>query len=84
MRKDQEREEKAREEEARQRQIQEDRERDLQQQTIRDRQHQEKKLRIQQSKIDLANNIPDEPDQSCKDAIRILIKLPEGQRLERR
>ena len=73
-----------REEEERQRQIQEDREKEQLQQTIRDREHQQKKYRIQQSKIDLTNNIPEEPDQNCKDAIRILIKLPEGQRLERR
>ncbi len=44
----------------------------------------ERKAKIRRMKIDLVDNIPDEPEPSCPDAIRILIKLPGGQRLERR
>jgi len=35
-------------------------------------------------KINLASEVPDEPDENATDSIRVVIKLPEGQRLERR
>merc|ERR1711994_8883 len=45
---------------------------------------QDRKEKIARAKIDCASLIPDEPDKSASDAIRIVIKLPEGQRLERK
>merc|ERR1712192_178811 len=39
---------------------------------------------IQQQKIELASEIPEEPEASDPMAVRVLIKLPGGQRLERR
>merc|ERR1719167_1896421 len=39
---------------------------------------------IQQQKIDLVNEIPEEPESTDPTAVRVLIKLPGGQRLERR
>jgi FAS-associated factor 2 len=84
LRQDQEREEQKREEEVRQLQAEE--EERLQEEAERrrvDEEH-EKKSRIQNMKIELASEVPSEPELSCKEAIRILIKLPEGQRLERR
>merc|ERR1712226_582644 len=45
---------------------------------------QNRKEKIARAKVDFASFIPDEPDKSASDAIRIVIKLPEGQRLERR
>merc|ERR1712032_113715 len=39
---------------------------------------------IQQQKIELASEIPEEPEASDPTAVRVLIKLPGGQRLERR
>ena len=44
---------------------------------------QERKDRIKKLKIDLVSEIPEEPS-SSDDVIRVVIKLPEGQRLERR
>jgi FAS-associated factor 2 len=44
----------------------------------------DRKDAIRRMKIELVTEIPDEPDVSEPEAVRILIKLPEGQRLERR
>merc|ERR1712110_1186967 len=43
-----------------------------------------RKEEIQRQKIELVSEIPQEPDANDPDSVRILIKLPEGQRLERR
>ena len=77
LRRDQEREERAREQAERERREQEERE------TLR-RAELEKKDKIVRLKIELANKIPEEPEASGEDVVRILIKLPGGQRLERR
>ena len=84
LRKDQEREERERAEEAKQREIDDAKRREKEEEIRRLQEEQEKKCRIQNLKIELASEIPEEPDSCCKEAIRILIKLPEGQRLERR
>lgn len=44
----------------------------------------ERKDTIARQKIELASEIPDEPPANEPQAVRIVIKLPEGQRLERR
>lgn len=44
----------------------------------------ERKEQIHRQKIELASEIPDEPSADEPEAVRIVIKLPEGQRLERR
>ncbi|XP_040575186.1 FAS-associated factor 2 [Lepeophtheirus salmonis] len=44
----------------------------------------ERKNRIQKLKIDLVNLVPEEPDIKDPSAVRLVIKLPEGQRLERK
>ena len=43
-----------------------------------------RKDQIVKMKIEMANEIPDEPSVDNADAVRIVIKLPDGQRLERR
>lgn len=43
-----------------------------------------RKEEIRRAKIELASEVPDEPEADDPEAVRILIKLPEGQRLERR
>jgi len=35
-------------------------------------------------KVELASEIPEEPEVSHPEAVRVLLKLPDGQRLERR
>jgi FAS-associated factor 2 len=44
----------------------------------------DRKENIARQKIELASEIPDEPPVNEPTAVRIVIKLPEGQRLERR
>ena len=44
----------------------------------------ERKENIARQKIELASEIPDEPPINEPEAVKIVIKLPEGQRLERR
>ena len=44
----------------------------------------DRKENIARQKIELAKEIPDEPPVNEPTAVRIVIKLPEGQRLERR
>lgn len=44
----------------------------------------ERKAKIRQAKIELASKVPREPEQGEPDAVRIVLKLPGGQRLERR
>merc|ERR1719361_1533247 len=44
----------------------------------------ERKEEIRRQKIELATEIPEEPSATDSESVRILIKLPEGQRLERR
>ena len=44
----------------------------------------ERKETIARQKIELASEIPDEPSVNDPQAVRIVIKLPGGQRLERR
>jgi len=45
---------------------------------------QDRQDKIRRAKVDLASEVPVEPDASSPDAARIVIKLPGGQRLERR
>lgn len=51
--------------------------------TVR-RAEQDKKEEIRRQKIDLVTEIPDEPEAADPEAVRVVIKLPGGQRLERR
>lgn len=77
LRQDQEKERKKREEVERKEREQAE-ERRLREETDR------KKETIRKLKIDLADRIPDEPDSANPETVRILIKFPGGQRLERR
>ena len=77
LRRDQEREEKARVEAERER-------REAEEKEMARREELEKKDQIVRLKIELANKIPEEPEAGSEDVVRILIKLPGGQRLERR
>ncbi|KAL1123568.1 hypothetical protein AAG570_002644 [Ranatra chinensis] len=47
-------------------------------------QEQLKKEAIQKAKIDLASDIPVEPEQTDPEALRIVFKMPSGERIERR
>jgi FAS-associated factor 2 len=75
-----------------QRQVEEQREQERRRQELQEAaagqrrlaEEEERRERLRQLKIDLLDEIPDEPDTGCPEAIRILIKLPGGQRLERR
>ena len=77
LRQDQEKERKKKEQEELEKRAEEEERRRVEQE-------QDRKDRIARAKIDYASRVPDEPDTSASDAIRIVIKLPEGQRLERR
>jgi len=84
LRQDQEREEQRLEEERKKQEAEELRKKAEEEERQRIEEEHERKNRIQRLKIDLAVEIPDEPDRDCAESIRILIKLPGGQRLERR
>jgi len=77
LRRDQEREQRAREQEEVERREEEERER------LR-REELDRKDQIVKLKVELADQIPDEPEMGGEDTVRVLIKLPGGQRLERR
>ena len=77
LRRDQEREQREREREEVERREEEEREK------LR-REELERKDQIVRMKVELANEIPEEPDVSDPEAVRVLLKLPDGQRLERR
>jgi len=77
LRRDQEREQRAREQEEVDRREEEERER------LR-REELDRKDQIVKMKIELAGEIPEEPEIGGEDTVRVLIKLPGGQRLERR
>ena len=77
LRRDQEREQREREREEVERREEEEREK------LR-REELERKDQIVRMKVELANEIPEEPDVSDPEAVRVLLKLPNGQRLERR
>ena len=77
LRLDQERERLKREaEEAKKREEEEER--------AREQAEVDRKASIQRQKIQLASEVPEEPSVEVAEAVRIVIKLPEGQRLERR
>ena len=84
LRQDQEREEQRLEEERRKQEEEDERKRLEEDEKRKLNEEHERKMRIQRMKIDLAEEIPEEPDKQCPESIRILIKLPGGQRLERR
>ncbi|GLG96814.1 hypothetical protein R5R35_004929 [Gryllus longicercus] len=52
----------------------------------REREHQEQQRReeIQRQKIEFLTHVPDEPPTDCPEAVHMVIKLPDGTRLERR
>jgi len=77
LRRDQEREQRAREQEEVDRKEEEERER------LR-REELDRKDMIVRMKVELASEIPEEPEVGTEDTVRVLIKLPGGQRLERR
>ena len=77
LRQDQEKERKKKE-------LEEQKKREEEEAESRVKEEQNRKERIAKAKIDCAGSIPPEPDKSETGVIRIVIKLPEGQRLERR
>lgn len=77
LRQDQENERKKREAEEKKRREEEEEERTLQEERNR-------KDKIRKMKIDLVTEIPEEPAKDHPEALRVVVKLPEGQRLERR
>lgn len=77
LRRDQEREQMIREREEIERREEEERER------LR-REELERKDQIVKMKVEMASEIPEEPAADDSEACRIVIKLPDGQRLERR
>jgi len=84
LRQDQELESRRVEEEQRQQAEEEERQRaEEEARRTLEAEHQ-RKNEIARQKLELVSEIPEEPDHSSAEAIRILIKLPEGQRLERR
>ena len=77
LRRDQEREERLREQAELERREEEERE------TLR-REELEKKDNIVRMKVELASEIPEEPEPEVENVVRVCIKLPGGQRLDRR
>lgn len=84
LRQDQEREEQLLAEEQQRREEEELRQQEEEAERLKIMEEADRKDRIQRMKIDLVSEIPEEPGKECPDCIRILIKLPGGQRLERR
>jgi FAS-associated factor 2 len=77
LRQDQEKERKRTEEAEKKRKEEEEEERI-------EREEVKRKENIRKRKIDLASEIPEEPEAGSADVVRVLVKLPGGQRLERR
>lgn len=77
LRQDQEKERKKREAEEAKKKAEEEA-------NARIRAEEERRERIRAAKLDWVDRIPEEPAEGSPDAIRVLVKLPEGQRLERR
>jgi len=84
LRQDQEREVKRREEEQKKQEDEDNKKRLEAEERKKEEEEHERKVRVQRMKIDLVSEIPDEPAKDCTESIRVLIKLPDGQRLERR
>merc|ERR1719195_1476591 len=77
LRQDQEKERKKKEEE-------EQKKREEEEKLRLEREETERKEEVKRMKVQLAAEIPDEPDTSEARCVRVLVKLPGGQRLERR
>jgi len=84
LRRDQEREQRIAEEDLRRQEEAAEEERKRQEEERARKAELDRVAMIQQQKIELASEIPDEPEASDPMAVRVLIKLPGGQRLERR
>lgn len=84
LRQDQEREIEIVEEERKRLELEDNKRKDEESERRKRVEEQDRKDLLRRMKIDLVSEIPDEPGTDCQDSIRILIKLPEGQRLERR
>lgn len=84
LRQDQEREQKKRDEDEEKKREDEEKRKEEEEEKKKEKQEQDEKEKIARLKIDLVDEIPEQPDQSHEDAIRVMIKLPDGQRLERR
>jgi len=84
LRQDQEREQRLAEEDRKRQEAEEEERRKKEEEERIRRAEQDRVALIQQQKIDLVNEIPEEPESTDPTAVRVLIKLPGGQRLERR
>lgn len=84
LRRDQEREQRMAEEDARRQEVAEEEARVQKEAEKAKKAELDRKQEIQKQKIELASEIPEEPDIGETEAVRVLIKLPGGQRLERR
>lgn len=72
------------EKERKKKEVEDKKKRDDEEEETRAKEEQNRKEKIAKAKIDCAESIPPEPGKSETGVIRIVIKLPEGQRLERR
>ena len=72
------------EKERKKKEVEEQKKRVEEEENARVREEQDRKEKIAKAKIDYATRVPPEPSQSEIGVVRIVIKLPEGQRLERR
>lgn len=77
LRQDQEKERKKKEEE-------EQKKREEEESLRLEREETERREEVRRQKVQLASEIPDEPEVGEADCVRVLVKLPGGQRLERR
>ena len=76
---DQEREQRRAEEEARRQEVAEAEARVQEEEERQRRAEQDRKMEIQRQKIELASEIPEEPEVAEEGAIRVIVKLPGGQ-----
>ena len=79
LKRDQEREQRRAEEDARRQEVAEAEARVQEEEERLRKAEQDKKMEIQRQKIELASEIPEEPEVAEEEAIRVLIKLPGGQ-----
>ena len=79
LKRDQEREQRRAEEDARRQEVADAEARVQEEEERLRRAEQDKKIEIQRQKIELASEIPEEPEVAEEEAVRVLIKLPGGQ-----
>jgi len=84
LRQDQEREQRKKVEDEEKKRQDEEKKKEEEEEERKVKEIQDEKDRVARLKIDLVDQVPEEPPVDDAEAVRVMIKLPDGQRLERR